>query len=42
MLGLLKPGVTLSQARSDLDTIMQRLAQANPGPESDHRAFAGS
>ncbi len=39
-LGLLKPGVTLSQARSDLDTIMQRLAQADPGPESDHRAFA--
>jgi predicted permease len=40
VLGLLKPGVTLSQARSDLDTIMQRLAQADPGPESDHRAFA--
>jgi putative ABC transport system permease protein len=39
-LGLLKPGVTLSQARSDLDTIMQQLAQADPGPESDHRAFA--
>jgi putative ABC transport system permease protein len=40
VLGLLKPGVTLSQARSDLDTIMERLAQADPGPESDHRAFA--
>jgi putative ABC transport system permease protein len=40
VLGLLKPGVTLSQARSDLDTIMQRLAQADPGPEDDHRAFA--
>jgi putative ABC transport system permease protein len=40
VLGLLKPGVTLSQARSDLDTILQRLAQADPGPESDHRAFA--
>jgi predicted permease len=40
VLGLLKPGVTLSQARSDLDTIMQRLAQADPGPESDHRAYA--
>ncbi|HTA87767.1 MAG TPA: ABC transporter permease, partial [Silvibacterium sp.] len=39
-LGLLKPGVTLSQARSDLATIMQRLAQADPGPEDDHRAFA--
>jgi putative ABC transport system permease protein len=40
VLGLLKPGVTLSQARSDLDTTMQRLALADPGPESDHRAFA--
>ncbi len=40
VLGLLKPGVTISQARSDLDTILQRLAQADPGPESDHRAFA--
>ena len=40
VLGLLKPEVTLSQARSDLDTIMQRLAQADPGPEDDHRAFA--
>jgi putative ABC transport system permease protein len=39
-LALLKPGFTLSQARSDLDTIMQRLAQADPGPESDHRAYA--
>ena len=40
VLGLLKPGVTLSQARSDLDTIMQRLALADPGSEDDHRAFA--
>jgi putative ABC transport system permease protein len=32
VLGLLRPGVTLSQARSDLDTIMQRLAQVDPGP----------
>ena len=40
VLALLKPGFTLSQGRSDLDTIMQRLAQADPGPESDHRAFA--
>ncbi|MGC1964830.1 MAG: ABC transporter permease [Candidatus Acidiferrales bacterium] len=39
-LAVLKPGFTLSQARSDLDTIMQRLAQADPGPESDHRAYA--
>ena len=40
VLGLLKPGVTLSQARSDLDTTMQRLALADPGPESDHRVYA--
>jgi predicted permease len=40
VLALLKPGVTLAQARSDLDTIMERLAQADPGPEDDHRAFA--
>jgi predicted permease len=39
VLGLLKPGVTLPQARSELDTIMQRLAQVDPGPEDDHRAF---
>ena len=40
VLALLKPGATLSQARSDVDTIMQRLAQAGPGPEDDHRVFA--
>ena len=40
MLGLLKPGVTLAQGRSDLDTILQRLAVADPGPEDHHRAFA--
>ena len=40
MLGLLKPGVTLTQGRSDLDTILQRLALADPGPEDDHRTFA--
>jgi putative ABC transport system permease protein len=40
VLGLLKPGITLSQARSDLDTIMQQIALADPGPEDDHRAFA--
>jgi predicted permease len=40
VLGLLKPEFSLSKARSDLDTIMQRLAQADPGPESDHRAYA--
>ena len=40
VLGLLKPGVTLTQGRSDLDTILQRLALADPGPEDDHRTYA--
>jgi putative ABC transport system permease protein len=40
VLGLLKPGVTLTQGRSDLDTILQRLALADTGPEDDHRTFA--
>ncbi len=39
-LGLLKPGATLTQARANLDGIMQRLALSDPGPEDDHRAFA--
>ena len=39
VLGRLKPGVTLAAARSDLDLIMQRLAVADPGPESDHRSY---
>jgi putative ABC transport system permease protein len=39
-LALLKSGVTLAQARSNLDEIMQRLALSDGGPESDHRAFA--
>jgi putative ABC transport system permease protein len=40
VLALLKPGVTLAQARSDLDSIMERLAHADPGPEDTHRAYA--
>ncbi|MBS1802844.1 MAG: ABC transporter permease [Acidobacteria bacterium] len=40
LLGLLKPGVTLAQARSDLNTILARLAKADPGPEDDHRVYA--
>ena len=40
VLALLKPGVTLAQARSDLNTILERLATADPGPEDDHRAYA--
>ncbi len=39
VLGRLKPGVSLAGARTDLDFIMKRLAQADPGPENDHRAF---
>jgi putative ABC transport system permease protein len=39
-LALLKPGVTLAQARSDLDTILQRLAKIDPGPENNHRCYA--
>jgi predicted permease len=38
--GLLKPGATLTEARTNLDAIMQRLALSDPGPEDDHRAFA--
>ncbi|HWE85454.1 MAG TPA: ABC transporter permease [Terracidiphilus sp.] len=40
VLALLKPGVTLAQSRSDLDSIMERLAHADPGPEDTHRAYA--
>lgn len=39
-LALLKPGVTLARARSDLDAILQRLAKADPGPEDNFRAYA--
>ena len=38
-LGLLKPGATLTQARANLDAIMQQLALSDPGPEDDHRSF---
>lgn len=40
VLALLKPGVTLAQAREDLDGIMERLAHADPGPENGHGAYA--
>jgi predicted permease len=40
VLALLKPGNTLAEARSDLNTILERLAKADPGPEDDHRAYA--
>jgi len=38
LLARLKPGVTLTAALADLDFIMRRLAEADPGPESQHRA----
>ncbi len=39
VLALLKPGVTLANARADLDSIMERLSHADPGPENDFRAY---
>ena len=39
-LGLLKPGATLTEARTNLDAIMQRLSLSDPGAEDDHRAYA--
>jgi putative ABC transport system permease protein len=39
LLARLKPGVKLTSALADLDQIMVRLAQADPGPESRHRAY---
>ena len=38
VLARLRPGVTLAAARADLDQIMQRLAQEDPGTENDHRS----
>jgi putative ABC transport system permease protein len=38
VLGRLKPGVSVASAKSDVDSIMQRLALSDPGPETDHRA----
>ena len=38
-LGLLKPGVSATQAKTNLDAIMQRLALSDPGPEDDHRSY---
>ncbi len=40
VLALLKPGVTLAEARTDLNEIMLRLGRVDPGPESEHRADA--
>jgi putative ABC transport system permease protein len=41
VLGRLKPAVTLGTARADLDSVLQHLAQTDPGPEKDHRSYAG-
>jgi predicted permease len=38
-LGRLKPGVTLAEARADLDAIMRHLAETDPGPENEHRSY---
>jgi putative ABC transport system permease protein len=34
----LRPGSTLAAARTDLDRIMRRLAEQDPGTEDDHRS----
>jgi putative ABC transport system permease protein len=39
LLALLKPGATLRAGMADLDRIMQRLGEADPGPEREHRAY---
>ncbi len=38
-LGLLKPGIPATEAKANLDAIMQRLALSDPGPEDDHRSY---
>jgi putative ABC transport system permease protein len=38
VLGRLKSGVALPAARADLDSILQHLAQTDPGPEDDHHS----
>ena len=39
LLARLKPGVTLRAAMADLNALMRHLAEADPGPESQHRAY---
>jgi putative ABC transport system permease protein len=39
VLGRLKPGVALADAKADLDSILIQLAEVDPGPEDDHRAY---
>ncbi|HYL62878.1 MAG TPA: ABC transporter permease [Candidatus Methylomirabilis sp.] len=38
-IALLKTGVTATEARANLDAIMQMLALSDPGPEDDHRSY---
>lgn len=38
LVGRLAPGATLETARADLDALMTRLGETDPGPESDHRS----
>jgi putative ABC transport system permease protein len=38
VLARLKPGAALASGTADLDLIMRRLAESDPGPESRHRA----
>jgi len=38
-LARLKPGVTLTAARADLDGIMRHLDEIDPGTEKDHHSF---
>lgn len=40
VLGRMKPGVALADAKADLDAILVRLAEIDPGPEDDHRTYA--
>jgi predicted permease len=40
VLALLKPGVSLTSAVSDLNTILERLSRADPGPEDNFRSYA--
>ena len=37
VVGLLKQGISLAVARTDLDSVMRRLALTDPGSESEHR-----
>ena len=42
MLARLKAGVSVAGARAGLDAVMRHLAEADPGPENDHRSYGRS